>query len=216
VAERRITLLRLNATKSDVIRSLLFHHLEKNLTLQHSIRCTIEELFVIWRMARIPHQHSGEKKLIKLYSTYQLLKKNRAKALESYRIKEQLFKGELLELFDLSTKDAMETMTNEEDKQFLAMQREDVASSSMTGVDRKQAEKEAKKIARDKATDRRKPKAPATLQQEAAWGSSLAISTDSSTSEDTDDDEEFKVASLSTTPRSVQKPKCLKTVVSHP
>ena len=70
------------ATNGDVIRCLLFHHLEENLTLKHSIHSTIEEFLVIRGMARIPTQRvdSGEKKLSKLYNTYQLLKKKRTKA----------------------------------------------------------------------------------------------------------------------------------------
>src|SRR5437870_991315 len=77
----------------NVIRCLLFHQQEQNLTVKQSIRCTIEELLVIWRMARIQTQRvdSGERKLSKLYDTYLLLRKNRTKACESYRMKEQLF-----------------------------------------------------------------------------------------------------------------------------
>src|SRR6218665_2671849 len=40
---------------------------------------------------------------------------------ECSRVKEQLFKSDLDELFDVSTKDALATMSNEEDKQFLLM-----------------------------------------------------------------------------------------------
>ena len=42
----------------------------------------------------------------------------------------------------------MEIMTNVEDKQFLAMQRMDVTSSNMAGVDRRLLEKETRKRAR--------------------------------------------------------------------
>lgn len=105
--------------------------------MSESIHLTITELQDIWKKARIPTQRidSGEKKLKKLYDAYQLLKKNRTKSLESCRLKEQLFKDDLQQLFDIAPKDAMKIMTNGEDKQFLAMQRMDVSSCSMAGVD---------------------------------------------------------------------------------
>jgi len=66
---------------------------------------------------------------------HQLLKVNKKKDLKRCKITEEMFKDDLSELFDLSTKDAIETMRGDEDKQFLNMQRDDVTSSSMIGVD---------------------------------------------------------------------------------
>lgn len=50
---------------------------------------------------------------------------------EVYRYQEEQFKHDLLELFELSWKDALSVMTNEEDKLFLQMQRDDPSSASM-------------------------------------------------------------------------------------
>jgi len=71
------------------------------------------------------------------------MKVNRTKAYESCRCKNQMFKDDLVELFDLATKNALDIMANNEDRQFLTMQREDVTNSSMVGMDRNLAEKEA-------------------------------------------------------------------------
>ena len=188
------------ATKGDAIRCLLFYHLEEYLTVKDSIHRTIEDISMIWSKARIPTQRidSGERKLKKLYDEYQLLKVNRTKAYESCRFKEQMFKDDLMELFDLATKNALDIMTNNEDRQFLTMQREDVTSSSMAGVDRNLAEREARKRARIEANENRKIRETEKLQQEETFGPALDISS-SSKSEDEDDvdDEDFRVPSSS-------------------
>ena len=45
-------------------------------------------------------------------------------------------------LFDLSRKDALSLMTNEEDKQFLQLQQKDPSSSGMSGIDKSLTSKE--------------------------------------------------------------------------
>ena len=52
------------------------------------------------------------------------------------------FVNKLQHLFDIATSDALKTMRNEEDKEFLFKQRHDVLSCSMAGVDALQSAKE--------------------------------------------------------------------------
>lgn len=205
------------ATKGDAIRCLLFYHLDEHLTVKDSIHRTVKDISIIWSKARIPTQRidSGERQLKKLYNEYQLLKVNRTKENESCRIKEQMFKDYLMELFDLATKNALDIMTNNEDKQFLTMQREDVTSSSMAGVDRNLAEKEAKKRARIEANENRKLKETEKLQQIETSGPALDISS-SSKSEDDVDDEDFRVPSSSSAQTPTSKPKRLKSLIATP
>jgi hypothetical protein len=127
---------------------------------------------------------------------------------ESCRITESMFNDDLPELFDLAAKNAMETMTNEEDKQFLAMQREDVTTCSMAGWDRSLAEKEARKRAREDAASCQRLKEQKKLCHPAA-----SVIDDSST-EDTDGDEEFKIPSFSARLRSTAK--LAKNIISSP
>ena len=159
------------STNGDVLRCLLFHHQEEHLNVTESIHHTIIELLEIWKKARIPTQRidSGERKLKKLYEGCQLLTKNRTKSLENCRVKEQSFNNDLQKLFDIAPKDVMEIMTNVEDKQFLAMQRINVTSCSMAGVDHKLLE-ETRKRAREKANDRRKLQEVDKSQQLEAHG----------------------------------------------
>lgn len=198
------------ATNRDVLLCLQFHHLEDHKTVKESIHYTIQEVLAIWSNARIPTQRidSCERKLSKLFNTYQRLKIDRKKEWESCRITESMFNDDLLELFDLAAKNAMETMKNEEDKQFLAMQREDVSSCSMAGCDRLLAEKEARKRAREDSASCRRLKEQQKLRHPAA------SVIDGSSTEDTDGDEEFKVPSSSAT--SLSSAKRAKNIISSP
>lgn len=51
-------------------------------------------------------------------------------------IQEEQLKVNLNKLFDLSRKDAMSSMTNQEDKIFLKMQQAETSCKSMFGVDK--------------------------------------------------------------------------------
>jgi hypothetical protein len=111
------------ATNGDVLRCLLFYHLEEHLTVKESIKRTIQQLTELWERAKIPTHRfdSGKRKLKKLYDGYLLLKKGSKTDRDSLRIRQQMFKDDLLDLFDYAAKNVMETMTNSEDKQFLDM-----------------------------------------------------------------------------------------------
>ena len=103
------------------------------------------------------------------------------------------------------------------------MQRMDVTSCSMAGVDRKLLEKETRKRAREKANDRRKlQEADKSQQLEAHGDLTEALSSDSSLSEgsDTGDtDEDFMVSSSVSESRSTPNTKCRKStknIISSP
>ena len=101
------------------------------------------------------------RKLRKLYDDYSDLKRYRLTQKECFRVKEQLFKSDLDELFDISTKDALATMSNEKDKLILLMMRDDPSSASMAGIDKSFADKEARRNRRiAQATSRRENLTP--------------------------------------------------------
>jgi len=108
-------------SRGDVLRRLLFHHIEEKQEVKKSIRATIEAVLVIWERGKIPTQRidNAERKLKKLYDEYLLLKKHRGSKLDSCQMKEGIFHADLEELFDISTKNASEVMKNDEDKAFL-------------------------------------------------------------------------------------------------
>jgi len=131
----------------DVLRLFQFHHVTEGRTVQNSYKMTCDAVIAVWNRAAIPTQRvdSCIRKLSKLYEEYSALKKNRTRQRESDRMKEDVFKGDLEDLFDIASKEAMTEMRNEQDREFLRMQRQDVFSCSMTGVDLETAAKEARK-----------------------------------------------------------------------
>jgi hypothetical protein len=62
---------------------------------------------------------NAERKICKLYGEYLLLKKkkNRKSELDSCRVKETMFREDLVELFDNSRKNAQQLMKNKIDKE---------------------------------------------------------------------------------------------------
>ena len=103
----------------------------------------------------------------KLYDDYCSLKKSRVKvSAESARFKEDLFKADLGDLFDIAHKDAMALIPNDEDRRFLTMSRQDLDSCSMAGMDVNQTNKELRRQKRDEAEARRREKAAAMPTQE--------------------------------------------------
>lgn len=195
-------------TNGDVLKRFHFHHLEGNQNVKQRVKKTVELVLKIWERARIPTQRVDvvEKKLNKLLERYSVLKKSRKKDLESYRMNEELFKSDLLDIFDIAAKNALEKMKNEEDKTFLIMQRQDTLSCSMAGVDKCLHEKETRKRKREAVIDTRTRKHMSQKQNVASQevlptldsiGSS-PCSTPSSSSE------EFNLPSTST---DIKKPK---------
>ena len=96
--------------------------------------------------------------LQKLWAKYRTLKKSRHRPGSSPEENEALFKADLQDLFDIAHQDALSLMTNEEDKVFLIMQREDTRSCSMGGKDKILEGREARKHERALAGAARKQK----------------------------------------------------------
>lgn len=194
-------------TNGDVLRRFHYHHLEEKQSVKKSVKTTTELVLHIWERARIPTQNQDkvEIKINKLLKRYNLLKKSRKRDLESCRMNEELFKSDLLEIFDIATSNALETMTNEEDKTFLIMQREDTLSCSMAGVDKVLDEKETRKRKREAEIEKRRLKAKSQQEINAninvdSIGSS-PCSVKSSTSE------EFHLSSASTPTEKIKPQK---------
>jgi len=209
-------------SKGDVLRRLLFHHLEEHQEVKASVRATTVAVLEVWERARIPTQRidAVERKLRKLYDEYLLLKKNRRTELESCRMKEDIFKGDLSDLFDLSSKNALEVMKNEEDKEFLLLQKEDTMSCSMAGVDKCLEAKETRKRCQESKSEARRQRSSVEMQNVTECISStsaLPESTATSSSSSGDDDDEYKPPSTpsSSTSSSSHSAKKMKKVLTE-
>src|SRR6267154_421554 len=95
-------------SNGQVLMECMYHLQENRLTVKRSIRLAIDATLIYWQKARIPTQRvdNGERKLQKLYNEYCQLKKNRQTKLDSIRLKEELFKSKIAELFDIARADA--------------------------------------------------------------------------------------------------------------
>ena len=108
----------------------MFHHQEKGQKISSTAKAAIDATIAIWNKARIPTQRidSGVRKILKLYNEYCALKKNRKTPKEGYRVKEELFKSDVYELFDISQKNVLDVISNDDEKQFCLMQQQDPSS----------------------------------------------------------------------------------------
>ncbi len=199
-------------TKGHTLQKMVYHHIQEHHTVRESAKLSVQVVCAYWEKARIPVQRvdSCERQLLKLYDAYKLVKKNRTKTFENYRVKEQMFKDDLQSLFDISPNDALEKMTNEEDKAFLIMHREDPSSSRMGSVDNTLAVKENRKRIRLENEDKRKKKHAAetlTAMQSVPSTSAVVDDDDESEIESSDSgDNEFKLQSPSSAKQAKKAP----------
>ena len=134
-------------TVGAALRFLAYWHLECHKTLGESSKLTIQAVLPFWDKARIPTRRSDKcaEMLQKLWAKFRTLKKSRHRPGSSSEANEALFKADLQDLFDIAHQDALSLMTNEEDKAFLIMQREDTRSCSMGSKDKILEGREARK-----------------------------------------------------------------------
>ncbi|KAG0725700.1 hypothetical protein GWK47_004587 [Chionoecetes opilio] len=155
--ECEITRARL-PSKGQVLRKFYFHHGIEKKTKPVAAKEVIEAVLLIWGRAGIPTSalRTAKEKLLSLVAKYESLQKHRKRASETARMKEEMFKGDLEDLFDVVSSDALDRMTVEEDKAFLRSQREDRATSSMAGLDCITVEAQERKKERERAEEMRK------------------------------------------------------------
>jgi hypothetical protein len=134
--EEAITGCRL-PSKGQVLRHFYYHHTILKKTKSDSASSVIESVLTFWASATVPISTFCycKKMLLGLVEQYEKLKKNRLKDSDSYRMNEDIFRGDFEELFDSSKRDAHVQINNEEDRAFLISQQEDRTQSTMAGVD---------------------------------------------------------------------------------
>jgi hypothetical protein len=134
--EETITGCRL-PSKGQVLRHFFYHHTILHKTKSDSASAVVDSVLGFWGSANVPASTVCycKKKVLGLVEQYEKLKKNRLKVLESCRMNEDIFRGDLEELFDISKRDVERQITNVEDRAFIASQQQDRTQSTMAGVD---------------------------------------------------------------------------------
>lgn len=148
--EEKLTGSRL-PSKGQVLRKFHFHHGLEKKTKGKAAKETVEIVLAIWDKAGLPTStlRYSKAKQLKLVEANEGLQKHKKRASETARMNEEIFQGDLNYLFDIAHRDALEKTTNEEDRAFLISKREDLSTSSMTGLDTVPARLQEKKRKRE-------------------------------------------------------------------
>lgn len=149
------------------VLQVFFHKLRvEKFSVKQSAGLAIDLVIPFWEKARIPIQAKRKcvSKLEKLYSNWVTLHKNSNKQCSSYLDRKNEFRERIDNyIFDIATSNALESLTNEEDRDFLLQQRQKGRPGIMLGTDRKLAIKEERKRKRMEAEHNRTQKHLETL-----------------------------------------------------
>lgn len=133
----------------------------QKLPVKASIKNTVHSTLEFWQKANIPTmtEINCVKKFNLLYAEWKNLSKNRFGKYEKYRNDEKEFCEKIENyIFDIAAADALETMTIEEDKDFLLLQREKGRPGCMSGQDLKLSRKQERKAKLLEEAEKRKRK----------------------------------------------------------
>ncbi|KAM4041451.1 uncharacterized protein ACNLHF_012478 isoform 1-T2 [Anomaloglossus baeobatrachus] len=126
-------------SKEQVLLVFIYYHKEMKETLSCAAKSTTIKLQEVWKNASIPvmTEENIRTRIQKLYKEYQHLGKEKSRNTDKANKKLQIWKGDLVELFDIARQNVMSmNSVLEDDKAFLMSQRENCMSSSMSGVDK--------------------------------------------------------------------------------
>lgn len=147
-------------SKLQVLQCFFYYVRCENKTIKESGKLALEEILPFWERARIPtlHERTCAEKLIKLYNEWRTMQKVCKSPFTIHRSKENDFKENLNNLFDIAHVDALKMISIPEDRDFLIKQREQGRVGSMISIDRRLANKEKRKAQRVEEENRRKEK----------------------------------------------------------
>ena len=108
-------------SKQQVLSYFLYQHLHLKEIVRTTASATVEKLEDFWNRARIPLKHIV-KKVEKLFAEWQALKRNANHRSEMQMKKEQAFKADFNDIFDVAHADALTLIKIAEDREFLVAQ----------------------------------------------------------------------------------------------
>ena len=115
----------------------LHHHLDLKKSIRESSAAVVSEVAKVWDKARIPIsiRQNCQTKVEKLFEKWRLLKKNKGRQSVTQQANESDFIATFDDLFDFAHAEALTTMTIDNDKQFLLLQRQKGRPGTVSGVD---------------------------------------------------------------------------------
>ncbi len=183
-----------------VLRVFFYNVRVVKLTTKESEILVIQEVSIFWQKARIPTKRSDHcvEKLLKVYDEWKGLQKNLTRGAGKDKEKRDIFVDNMDDLFDIAHSEAVEQLKNEEDKNFLILQRQKGRPGSMLGVDQKLKHKEERALRRTAMETARRKRTYEEMEQHFGTHELSTSKTDysASSSEDIDsgDDSESSPA----------------------
>lgn len=161
----------INGAKLPSIRQTLqvfFYNLRfVKTSLNESAKLAVDAILIFWQQARIPTARVDYcvEKLLKTYEKWKnILKTAPSKRSRAQKEVAEIFSSTLDDLFDIATKDALQEMRIDEDKQFLILQRQKGRPGCMAGVDMNLYAREMRSIERSNKEQSRKRKHEMSIQ----------------------------------------------------
>lgn len=154
-------------SKRQVLQVMFYHMRYAKLQKRTAAQLAVREALIFWEKAHIPTKFEQDctTKLVNLYESWNKLKKTGEKTYDKHKQNVHDFTDGLDDLFDIAHRDALETISIEEDKEFLIKQRQKGRTGCMLGIDNILAAKEKRKSDRFEQEQRRKQKCVDSAQQ---------------------------------------------------
>lgn len=147
-------------SKRQVLKVLFFHIRIGKLSKRESARFVVKEISIFWEKARIPIRYEARsiEQVIALHKKWAEVRVHVNRRSDTQVKCEKAFMDELDNLFDIAHSNALDLIKNQEDRQFLELQRQPGRPGSMIGVDTKLAAQEQRAAARKENMQVRKRK----------------------------------------------------------
>ena len=134
-----------------MMRGCIYHHRKQRLPIRQSASKVVHELVPFWEKSRLPKQQNYHiiKKITDLYAIHVRLMKNRSRLNMNDESRRFKFTTTMDKLFYISHANSDHLIKNEEDRRFLAIQRESLTQGSFGPMDRNLAETEQRAAERN-------------------------------------------------------------------
>lgn len=112
-------------SKKQALKFLFYHVRIGKQSVRESAKLVLKAILPIWEKARIPtkSERGCLNQIEKLHAKWTVVRAKASTQSESQKKKEEAFIKELDELLDIAQADALQTMKNKKDKEFLEAQR---------------------------------------------------------------------------------------------
>ncbi|KAG0727763.1 hypothetical protein GWK47_033974 [Chionoecetes opilio] len=182
-------------SEEEVLGLLICRIEVKKKSVREAANDVVKIVIELWLKARIPFQRKDTilAKIEKLHKEFGNVKRNMGRA-GSQAVREEVFKKRTKNLFDVAATNALDVLTNEEDKAFLLTQRKPGRRGQLGSVDTRLAAVEARAAQRRELQERQRQRAEdeASTSMTPVELESSSISADETAEEESGDDEEAR------------------------